>query len=153
MLAAGDLAPDFELPGLDGRAWSLRAALQTGPVLVVFFKIACETCQFTLPFLQKFTATDNLRLIAVSQDDAPDTKAFLEHFQLQLPVVLDKAWEYRVSNAYETSFVPSLFLIETDGRISLTAEGFRRRELEELGARFGVPVFGGGQTIPTFRPG
>jgi Peroxiredoxin len=45
MLAPGRPAPDFRLPDLQGAETSLDQLLPHGPVLVVFFKVSCPTCQ------------------------------------------------------------------------------------------------------------
>jgi peroxiredoxin len=148
MLTEGNFAPDFDLDG-----WRLHGALQRGPVLLVFFKISCPTCQFTLPFLQAFQGS-GLQIVLISQDDRTGTSQFLNRFQLTLRTLLDKAWDFNVSNAFRISHVPSLFLIEPDARISASVEGFHKAFLEQLGARFGMaPFFGITQSIPALKPG
>ncbi len=52
-LTAGTKLLSFLLPGLDGGNFSLQEALQRGPVLAVFFKVSCPTCQYTFPFLER----------------------------------------------------------------------------------------------------
>ncbi len=52
-LEPGTTAPDFTLPAMDGKQFSLREALARGPVLAAFFKISCPTCQYAFPFLQR----------------------------------------------------------------------------------------------------
>src|SRR5665213_2106524 len=100
------MAPDFELPDLSGEPWKLSYALKDGPVLLVFFKISCPTCQLTLPFLERF---DSPQVVAISQDDAGGTRGF----GTKLRTVLDTPRTYPVSNAYGITHVPALFLVET----------------------------------------
>jgi peroxiredoxin len=147
MLTAGTPAPDFQL-----QDWSLREARQSGPVLLVFFKISCPTCQFTLPFLQRLEG-NGLQVIGISQDDQTGTSEFLNQFHVTLHTVIDKAWNFAVSSAFRITHVPSLFLVEPDGTISLTVEGFSKAEIERLGARFGTVPFGSGESVPALRPG
>lgn len=147
MLTEGSTAPDFTLQN-----WSLSEALATGPVLLVFFKISCPTCQFTLPFLQRFVDS-GLQVVAISQDDQSGTLQFLGRFSLTLPTLLDKAWDFAVSSAFKITHVPSLFLVEPDGRISIAVEGFSKASLEELGSRFGVVPVRTGESVPALRPG
>jgi peroxiredoxin len=147
MLAEGRTAPDITL-----QSWSLSEALATGPVLRVFFKISCPTCQFALPFLQRFEDS-GLQVVAISQDDQSGTSEFLRRFGLTVSILIDKAWDFAVSSAFKISHVPSLFLIEPDGRISMAVEGFSKAHLEELGSRWGVVPFGTGETVPALRPG
>jgi peroxiredoxin len=52
-LKAGTLAPDFTLPTMDGKKFSLSEALARGPVLAAFFKVSCPTCQYAFPFLER----------------------------------------------------------------------------------------------------
>lgn len=51
---AGDLAPDFELPEVDGETLRLDALLARGPVVLVFFRFAgCPACNIALPYYQR----------------------------------------------------------------------------------------------------
>jgi peroxiredoxin len=146
MLAEGVIAPDLTIG-----EWSLAAALNKGAVLLVFFKISCPTCQLTMPFLERLAGT--VQLVAVSQDDRIGTDQFLKRFNISMPAVLDAGPAYKASNLYGIRNVPSLFLVEPDGRISMAATGFSKAHLEQLGERFGIPMFHAGEDIPVFRPG
>jgi peroxiredoxin len=44
-LAAGTKAPDIELETMEGKKFSLQAELARGPVVLIFFKASCPTCQ------------------------------------------------------------------------------------------------------------
>jgi peroxiredoxin len=158
LIAAGKLAPQCELEDLAGGTWSLAEALGRGPVLLAFFKISCPTCQLTFPFLQRLSEgarEEAPQLVAVSQDDAAGTAQFHKRFHLSMQTLLDKlqAPAYPVSNAFGISHVPSLFLIEPDGRISFAVEGFSKADLEKLGERFGVSPFGSADRVPLLQPG
>jgi peroxiredoxin len=147
-------APDFDLPDLSGNRRSLSKLTQQGPVLVAFFKVSCPTCQYTLPYLQRFTESDSLRVIGISQDEASVTSRFGETYDLTFPILLDTASaKYPVSNAYRIATVPSIFLIEPDGSIAKFSKGFVRHDLEEIGTRFGFVPFQPGEQVPEFRPG
>jgi peroxiredoxin len=147
MLAEGHLAPDFQLAD-----WRLSDALKTGPVLLAFYKIACPTCQFTLPFLQRLANTQGLQVVTISQDDARSTGQFAERFGISLPVLLDQA-PYPVSNLYGIRNVPTLYLIEPGARIAMAGTGFSRASLQSLAGRFGTQVFREGERVPEMRPG
>ena len=142
MLAEGDKAPLFELPSLE----PLSEA-----VALVFFKVACPTCQFTLPYAQRI-ADATPQVIAISQDDAKATANFHERFQISMKTLLDKP-PYPASTAFRLTHVPSIFLIEPDGVISMAVEGFSKMHLEKLASRFGVNVFRAGETVPALKPG
>ena len=155
MLASGARAPDFSLEGAGGRRFTLQELLAEGPVALAFFKSSCPVCQFTFPFLERLHREgDGVRFFAVSQDNEPTTQRFIEEYGLTFPVLLDRFDEgYPASNAYGIRAVPSLFLIEPDGTISLTMEGFEKAALEELSARVQAQPFREGENVPVFRPG
>ena len=127
----------------------MSEALQRGPVLLVFFKISCPTCQLTFPFLDRLGAP---QLITISQDDAKGTAQFQQRFGPSEPALLDEK-PYPASNLYRITNVPTLYLIEPDGRISMAVAGFSRAHLEVLGSRFGKAPFREGEQVPLLRPG
>ncbi|MDQ2898313.1 MAG: TlpA family protein disulfide reductase [Acidobacteriota bacterium] len=157
MLEVGQIAPDFELPDLDGKPRSLRQILSAGPALLAFFKISCPVCQFTFPFLERLYRGGDDRapqLIGISQDDAESTVSFNQAFGVTFPVLLDtSSRNYPAGTAYRITNVPSLFLVEKDGRISQAAIGFVKAAMEDLGRVFGVAPFREGETVPAIRPG
>lgn len=156
MLTAGAAAPGIQLPDLNGSNWTLAEALKNGPVLLAFFKIACPTCQLTLPFLQRLADSESAatpHLVAVSQDDAAGTRGFHERFGISMPTVIDIPRTWPASNAYQIATVPSIFLIEPDGRISFAAEGFNRSGIRKLAERFLVEPFRENDLVPELRPG
>jgi peroxiredoxin len=155
MLQPGVAAPEINLPDLDGVSWSLREALRDGPVVLAFFKISCPTCQLTLPFLQRLADSPDggARLIAISQDDVPDSREFQQRFGVSMRTVIDAPPGYSVSNAYRITSVPAIFVIETDGKTASAMEGFNKAELERLGQRFGAVPFREGERVPVLRPG
>ena len=157
MLSAGAIAPDFKLEDLSG-AVRTRSAISDGhPVLLAFFKVSCPTCQFAFPFLERLyrgRANRDIGMYAISQDDAKSTHEFHQEFGITMPTLLDTAESgYPASNAYGLSYVPSLFLVEPDGRISLTLTGFEKKGMEELGLRLGKAPFEAGEYVPEFKSG
>jgi peroxiredoxin len=153
MLSPASKAPQFTLHDLNGAPHSLTTLLSTGPVLLVLYKISCPVCQLTLPFLDRI-ADGKLQIIAISQDDPSSTRRFQTKFGVSLPTLRDREEEgYPVSNAFGITHVPSLFLIEPDGAISLTSEGFIKSDLESIGARAGVQPFLQDETVPAWKAG
>ena len=93
-------------------------------------------------------------MYAISQDDAESTREFDQEFGITIPTLLDKEEEgYPASNAYRLSHVPSLFLVEPDGRISHAITGFDKKGLEELGRRLGKAPFEAGEYVPEWKSG
>ncbi len=154
MLATGAQAPEIQLPDLNGHPFTLTQALKNGPVIVAFFKISCPTCQLTFPFLQRLAdAAPSTLLIAVSQDDASGTREFQARVGVSMPTLLDTPRAYPASNAYQITSVPSLFVVEPDGKISFAIEGFSKAAIETLGERFGGSPFRETDHVPALRPG
>jgi peroxiredoxin len=153
MLAAGSKAPDFTLQDSSGTKFALHDALNRGPVLLAFYKISCPVCQLTMPFLERI-AKGPLQVIAISQNDARGTARFQQTYGLTMPTLLDTELDgYPVSNAFGITHVPSLFLIETDGSISLATDGFVKRELERIARRADLAMFGPDDHVPEWKAG
>jgi len=153
MLRAGATAPPFELDDVSGGKRTLPEILARGPVLLVFYKISCPVCQLTLPFLDRI-GMGTLQVIAISQDDERGTARFQNTYGVTLTTLLDRERDdYPASNAFGIAHVPSIFLVEQDGVISMAVEGFVKRELESIASRAGVPVFRPEEHVPEWKAG
>ena len=162
-LAPGTQAPDFTLPSMDDKPFSLRAALARGPVLAAFFKISCPTCQYAFPFLQRIhEAHENkaVTIVGISQNTKKDTAAFIKEYGISFPVLLDDTHSYPVSNAYGLTNVPTIFWIAPDGDIEISSVGWVRIEMEEFNQRAAQalseatkPLFLPEEHIADFRAG
>ena len=161
ILRAGHRAPDFKLARLDRGAVQgtvdLAQLLTGGRLLLAFFKSTCPVCQMTLPFLQRIyrgRAPESLEIYGVSQDDLPTTEEFAGEFGLDFPMLLDtEETGYPASNAYGISHVPSLFLVERDGTIAWSLEGFVKREFLEMASVAGVEPFRPDEKVPEWKAG
>ncbi len=134
-LEAGAKAPDFTLPTMAGETFSLSEARKKGPVLLAFFKISCPVCQFAMPYAERIfrAAKDKpVTVIAVSQDDARATLAFLKEYRITMPVALDDTKTYPASNAYGLTSVPTFFLVNPEGDIGIASMGWMREEQEQF---------------------
>ncbi|HTB94837.1 MAG TPA: TlpA disulfide reductase family protein [Candidatus Sulfotelmatobacter sp.] len=161
-IAAGHIAPGFTLKSLDGKEYNLSKLLEQGPVVAAFFKISCPVCQFTFPYLQRLAeryASDSATVIAVSQDDARGTKEFNREYGVTFPVLLDEPG-YPVSNTYGLSSVPTIFLIEPDGKVKISCMGFDKSDLEKIAAELSqrrkiaaAPLFRPDEVVPAQKPG
>ncbi len=162
MLAAGDQAPPFELPDLQGRTRRLVDSLERGSVLVVFWKSGCETCDVAFPYLQRLTdvySTERWELLAVSQEGARESGDYAREQGLSFPVLIDgDGWPE--SKQYDPEATPTLFLIAPDGAIQMTSVGFHKQELNEIAGRLaqyvGEPataIASEGDGNPPFKPG
>ena len=71
-LALGASAPDFTLPGVDGRSWSLRDFAGAKVLVVVFTCNHCPTAQYYEERLKQFVADyrgKGVALVAISPND------------------------------------------------------------------------------------
>jgi peroxiredoxin len=162
-LDPGTTAPDFTLPGLDGKQFSLSEALARGPVLAAFFKISCPTCQYAFPFLQRiYEAHGNaaVTILGISQNEKRDTGAFIKEYGITFPVLLDDTSSYPVSNAYGLTNVPTIFWIAQDREIETSSVGWVRKDLEDLNQRAAQasseaikPLFRPNEKVADFRAG
>ncbi len=161
-IAVGNAAPEFKLKSLDGKEYSLAKLLEKGPVVAAFFKISCPVCQFTFPYLQWLAerySGDSATVIAISQDDARGTAEFNREYGVKFTTLLDDAG-YSVSNAYGLSMVPTIFLIEPDGKVKVSCMGFDKGDLEKIAAELSqrhriaaAPLFRSDEIIPAQKPG
>ena len=162
-LTPGTTAPDFALPTMDGKRFSLPEALGRGPVVAAFFKVSCPVCQYAFPFLERIYKTygsKNVSIIGISQNDKKDTAGFLREFGITFPILLDDMNTYPVSNAYGLTNVPTVFWIAQDGEIEISSVGWVRQEFEEMARKAagsagaaGKPVFQPTEQIADFRAG
>jgi peroxiredoxin len=162
-LTKGTSAPDFTLPTMDGKQFSLRDALARGPVIAAFFKVSCPVCQYAFPFLEriyKAHGNQQVTMVGISQNDKPHTAEFIKEYGLTFPVLLDDANTYPVSNAYGLTNVPTIFWIGSDDEIEISSVGWMRKEIEEINRRVGEaqgsmpkPVFLPDESVADFRAG
>ena len=152
-LSVGSQAPDFELNDVHGQSYRLSEALAQGRVALVFYKASCPTCQFTFPFIQKILEKgdhgEDFTLWAISEDDADETKDFIQRHGLTFHVLIDE-YPYPVSAAYGMEFVPGFFLIQPDGKIALSDFGFTKAGLNQIA---GFDFFTPNDGLPATRPG
>ena len=161
-IVAGNTAPEFSLKSLEQKQYSLHSLLERGPVVAAFFKISCPVCQFTFPFLERLHqryGSGGATFLGISQDDARATKSFASEYGVTFPVVLDDD-RYLVSNAYGLTNVPTIFLIETEGKINVSSMGFDKKDLETIAGQLAerkkialTPLFRPDEVIPANKPG
>lgn len=153
MESMGPTAPDFTLYTADGEARSRDEILSAGPALFAVYKASCPTCQFTLPFLTRLEGGP-IQVFAVSQDPPSLAERFAREFDAPLPALFDRVDDnYPMSNAFGVTHVPSMYLIEPGGRVSWSSVGFFKRELLELAALAGRPIFADGEKVPEAKSG
>jgi len=161
-LAAGKKAPEVSLSDMHGKRFSLRDALQRGPVVLAFFKVTCPVCQYALPFLERIHRAHQgkAQIVAVSQHPKKETQLFLNEYGITMPVLLDDPEHYPASNAYRLTNVPTVFLVAPGGTIEISSVGWDRKDIEKINRRIAqensLPVpalFHRGESIIDSKPG
>lgn len=161
-LEAGVVAPAFSLKDLDGRPHPLAALHRNGLLLAIFYKVGCGTCQFSAPYFEKFYQAyqgySRFQVWGICQDNASDTRSFMERYHVTFPQLLDETlW---TSVDYGLTSVPTLFLIDQDGQIVYSCVGFSRSDFNAMSERvaqhLGVPaavIVDPKDGAPEFKPG
>lgn len=158
MLQEKQLAPDFTLPLFGGGTATLHG--KGKPAILAFYKFNCPTCQFTLPYLQKIYDAygDAVHFVAIAQDGPQNTGAFRGEYHITIPTLMDES-PYTASRAYDIDIVPSIFMVDPDGKIRYAGDGFVKQDLlnlaDVLAEKTGRPqidVFGN-DPVPEIKPG
>ncbi|MBI5202788.1 MAG: thioredoxin family protein [Elusimicrobia bacterium] len=124
-------APDFSLPGVDGKTYAL-ASFKDAKALVVVF--SCNHCPYVQAYegrmieLQKDYAARGVRLVAINSNDAvnyPDDsfdamKARAEELGFNFPYLHDESQQ--AAKAYGATHTPHLFVFGPDRRLAYTGK-------------------------------
>ena len=120
-LEKGNLAPDFELRSVDGKAIKL-SSLRGKKVIVNFWATWCPPCRLEMPEMEKFytkTKNEGIEILAVNLTKAEKSRAdvpsFMETYGITFPVLLDENGE--AARLYDVSSIPASFIIDTQGVI------------------------------------
>ena len=100
-----------------------------------------------------------VRCLGVSQDDRAATGEFARRYDVAFPILLDDDG-HRVSAAYGLTTVPTLVLVDPDGKVESTSVAFNKREMDALADRMSElsgqvrrPLWQNGEAVPDFKPG
>lgn len=120
-LEKGNLAPDFELRTVDGKAMKL-SGLRGKKVIVNFWATWCPPCRLEMPEMEKFytkNKNEGIEILAVNLTKAEksraDVPAFIAAYGITFPVLLDENSD--VARLYKVSSIPASFIIDTQGVI------------------------------------
>lgn len=152
MLSAGDKAPSFTLPAVDGGD-EVTDPWPEGPTVVAFFKVSCPVCKMVAPMLTKLSE-GGARVVAIGEDPPAAITAYNEDQSQRVPS-LSQGPPYAVSEAYGLEAVPSIFLVGADGEIQQAIAGWNRDVWNALAAELGLsePLSTPDDGLRPFRPG
>ena len=157
-LTENALAPDFKLKNTYGKEFSLKQSLSSGPVLLMFYKTDCPTCQYAMPYLDRLAdklVESNATAVTVSQDTQSDSDRFSADFKFKNLQVFDtEESNYAVSDAYGLTNVPTVFLIKPDGHVAHTMVSWSKSDVEEIARKLSISApFHAGEDVLEFKPG
>jgi peroxiredoxin len=112
-LKAGAVAPEFQLPRIDGGELALNE-LRGKHVLLVFSDPECGPCEELVPRLQELhQRREDLQVVVVSRRGLDANRAKAAALGLSLPIVLQRQWE--ISREYGMFATPIAYLIDEQG--------------------------------------
>jgi len=124
----GHPAPDFSLPGLDGKAVRLAEFRGKKAVFINFWATWCAPCRLEMPTMEKAYQKykgKGLEILAVSVDAGSKNavKNFMDELRLTFPALLDPKME--VLGLYRFFAIPASLLIDKQGIIRFKELGYR----------------------------
>lgn len=119
-------APDFSLPGVDGKTWSLADVVGPRGFVIVFI---CNHCPYVLAVIDRLAAdaralmAEGIGFAAICSNDSaaypddsfPKMKIFAQAHALPFPYLHDETQE--VARAYGAVCTPDFFGYGADGRL------------------------------------
>ncbi|NLJ48511.1 MAG: TlpA family protein disulfide reductase [Candidatus Atribacteria bacterium] len=123
-------APQFELPGLDGKMYSLSDFLGK-PIIISFFTTQCGFCAEELPLLNEIyhTYKENagLQVVAINLGESREAvQKMLDKIPYDYLTLLDQ--ETQLAGTYQIFGVPTAYFIDPLGNINDFIIGATNRE-------------------------
>lgn len=120
VLQPGEAAPDFALPAVQGDTVAL-SALRGKAALLAFVTAECPYCQQLNKKLEAFELKADQQLVFVCTGEEGARK-ISETYSFTYPVLIDSAGA--ISQAYKTPGVPTVYQIDTEGKVVDWAVGW-----------------------------
>lgn len=126
----GQIAPDFTLRTLDGKAVQL-SDYRGKRVIVNFWATWCPPCRAEIPDFQKLYEKKDVEILAVNltetEESTEEVKGFIKEYGMTFPVLMDKRSD--VSTTYQVRAYPTSYMIDSNGRIQFVAMGALNNDL------------------------
>jgi peroxiredoxin len=133
-LDAGDRAPAFALPALDGGGRLDLAEYRGKVVWLDFWASWCPPCLTSLPELEKLRKqmpAKDFQILAVNLDKDPGKAlSFLKKNPVGYPSASDP--EGSLPEKFGLQTMPTSYLIDRDGTIRLVHEGYRSGDIDTI---------------------
>jgi len=127
----GSLAPDFELPALDGKKMKL-SDLRGKAVLLNFWATYCGPCKIEMPWfveLQKEYGPQGFQIVGVAMDDASteEIAKFTQQMGVNYPILIGQE---SVGQSYGgVGVLPTTFFLDRDGKLIFREFGLQSRSV------------------------
>lgn len=146
------VAPEFELPDLDGNKKKL-SDFRGRVVVINFWATWCPPCRDEIPSMQRawqILERENVMMLAIHVGGSVDKIwTFLTDHAAEFPVLHDA--RSRTSRSWPLVGLPTSFVVDTEGRIALRAIGGREwddpRLIKEI-LDLKTPGAGANQPVP-----
>ena len=120
VLRPGEAAPDFALPAVQGGTVAL-GTLQGKSTLLAFVTAKCPYCQKLNKELEAFELGADQQLVFICTGEEGARK-IREIYSFTYPVLIDSAGA--ISRAYKIPGVPTVYQIDTEGKVVALAVGW-----------------------------
>ena len=135
-VSEGDLAPEFRLPVLGGESmrslWSTRGKVR----FIDFWASWCPPCRVSVPeiiALQAELGGKRFEVIGINVDERlEDAMEFLARHPTNYDVLSDSQGE--TAEAYALLGMPTSFVLDPEGRVTLVHVGFKRGDMKVIRA-------------------
>jgi thiol-disulfide isomerase/thioredoxin len=127
----GNVAPDFELPTLDGKNFRL-SDLRGKAILLNFWATYCGPCKIEMPWfveLQKQYGPQGFQIVGIAMDDASteDIAKFVKEMGVNYPILIGKE---SVGQSYGgVGVLPTTFFLDRDGKVIAREFGLQSRSV------------------------
>jgi len=149
MIGVGEPAPPVDGVELGG-----------SPKLLWFYKVSCSTSQLAAPKAAALAEAYPGSVIGVGEDPPEALGAFAEEFGAPALRSVPDLEPFPASDAYGIDSVPTMFLVDADGRVddvvqSWDRDGYNRvsARLAELTGSSYVEISNESDGLPAFKPG
>ena len=135
-VAEGDMAPEFVLPVMGGEATKSLSGTHGKVRYIDFWASWCPPCRVSVPeivALQQELGGSRFAVIAINVDERiGDAMKFLERYPMNYDVLSDPRGA--TAAAYDLPGMPTSFVVDPEGRVTLVHVGFRRGDMKAIRA-------------------
>ncbi len=154
MPAVGEPFRDFAIGAFDSR--KVRKAQ---PLVVIVWKIGCETSRMTLPFFDRLQdAYPDAEIVGIAQETAQDMGDYVLEQGIGFGQLADEG--LLVTRQFEVDYVPAYWLTDSSGKVIEGGGAWDKSRIEAIGKELarltGVKakgIFKASDAVPNFKPG